>query len=184
MRQEAQRMVKMFAKKYGSKIAGCCGFTLVEIMIVVVILVIAAMIVVPIAGSASSVQIRSAANVIVADIEYAKSMAITKGQKYSVAFNTSADSYQIEDQNGVVIGHPVRKGFNYVMNFHNDSRLNKVDIVSTDFDSTEVVKFDYLGSPYNGSNSPLNSGTISLQAGATIITITVQPVTGFVTIEP
>ena len=158
------------------------GFTLVEIVIVIVIIAIAAMTVIPIMSSAASVQIRSAANMIAADLEYAKSMAISRGQNFSVVFDTAAESYRIEDPNGAVIAHPVKKGFDYVIDFPNDSRLDKVDIVDADFDATSEVKFDYLGSPYNGSGTPLNSGVISLQAGGTTTTVTVEPVTGFVSI--
>jgi prepilin-type N-terminal cleavage/methylation domain-containing protein len=158
------------------------GFTVVEILIVVVIMAIMAVMVVPMMTSAASMQIRSAANMVAADLEYAKSMAISRGQKFSVVFDKAAESYRIEDQGGTVISHPVKKGFYYVIDFRNDSRLDKVDIVDVDFDATSEVKFDYLGSPWNGSDTPLNSGVISLQAGGTTATVTVEPVTGFISI--
>ena len=158
------------------------GFTMIEIIIVAVIITIAAMVAIPMMTSAASMQIRSAANMIAADLEYAKSMAISRQKMYAVVFDKSTESYQIEDPNGI-IDHPVKKGFKYIVNFSGDSRLSKVDIVDTDFDTTGEVKFDYLGSPYNGSNTPLNSGVISLQAGGTTTTITVEPVTGFISIE-
>jgi Tfp pilus assembly protein FimT len=140
---------------------------------VVVILAIAAMTAIPMMSSASSMQIRSAANLIMADLEYAKSMAITRGQNYSVVFDVAADSYQIEDQDSNVISHPVKKGFNYVVSFPNDSRLNRVSVTNVDFNASQSVQFDCLGSPDNG-------GTVNLQAGNTTATITVEPVTGFI----
>ncbi len=158
------------------------GFTMIEILVVVVIIGIAAMLVVPMMSAAASMQIRSAAKMIAADLEYAKSMAISRQKIYAVVFDDSAESYQIEDPNGI-IAHPVRKGFQYVVNFSNDSRLDKVDIANVDFDSTSKVKFDYLGSPKNGSGTDLNSGVITLQAGGTSITINVEPVTGFISIS-
>jgi prepilin-type N-terminal cleavage/methylation domain-containing protein len=159
------------------------GFTLVEIIIVVVIIAITAMVVVPLAGSAAGVQLRSAANMIAADLEYAKSMAISRSQSFSVVFDKTAESYRVHDQNGNVIAHPIKKGFDYIIDFRADSRLNKVDIVDVDFDSTSEVKFDYLGSPYDGSGNPLNSGIISLQARGTTATVRVEPVTGFISIQ-
>ena len=158
------------------------GFTLVEIIIVVVMIAIAAMMVVPMMSSAGSVQLRAAANMIAADLEYAKSMAISRQKTYTVVFDEAAESYQIEDANGV-IDHPVKKRFQYIVNFSNDKRLDKVDIVDAYFDATSEIKFDYLGSPYNGSNNPLNSGTINLQAGGTTTTISVEPITGFISIS-
>jgi len=155
------------------------SFTMIEIIIVVVIIAIAAMMAIPMMTSAAGMQIRSAANMIAADLEYAKSMAISRGQKFSVVFDATAESYQIfEDQSGtlVPIGHPVKKGFDYVIDFRKDGRLDKVDIADVDFDSTSEIKFDCLGSPDNG-------GDITLQAGGMTIRITVEPVTGFISIE-
>ena len=68
------------------------GFTMIEILIVVVIIAMAAMMAIPMMTSAGSMQIRSAANMIAADLEYAKSMAISRQQNYSVVFNTANDS--------------------------------------------------------------------------------------------
>jgi prepilin-type N-terminal cleavage/methylation domain-containing protein len=157
------------------------GFTVIELLIVVVILAIAAMTAIPMMTSAGSVQIRSAANMVAADLEYAKSVAIARGQKFSVVFDKNAGSYSIKDQAGNVIAHPVKKGSNYVIGFR-DKGLDKVDIADVDFDGTSTVKFDYLGSPYNGNNNPLNRGVVELQAGGKTITITVEPVTGFISI--
>ena len=153
-----------------------CGFTIIEIIIVVVILAIAAMAAIPMMSSASSVQIRSAANLIAADIEYTKSMAISRGQKYSVIFDVSTDSYRIEDQSNTVIQHPVKKGFDYIVNFQNDSRLDKVEITNVTL-TDDKVGFDCLGSPDN------NGGTITLNADDNIVTITVEPVTGYISIN-
>lgn len=155
---------------------------MIEILVVVVIIAIAAMMAIPMMTSAGSMQIRSAADMISADLEYAKSMAISRQKVYSVVFNKTNESYQIEDANGV-IDHPVKKGFKYVVNFGTDSRVSKVDIVDVDFDSTSEVKFDYLGSPYNGSSNPLNSGVISVQADERTATINVEPVTGFISVS-
>ena len=158
------------------------AFTIIEILIVVVLLAIAGMMVVPMMSSAASIQIESAANIVAADLEYAKSMAISRGQNFSVVFDKAAEAYQIEDQAGGVIPHPVKKGFNYVVDFRNDRRLNRVDIVDANFDATSKVKFDYLGSPYNGTGAALNSGVISLQAAGITKTIRVEPVTGYISI--
>lgn len=159
------------------------GFTLVEIIMVAVIIAIAAVLVLPFATSGADMQLRSAANMIASDLEYAKSMAISRGKYYWVVFDSAAESYQIEDANGV-IAHPVKKGFSYVISFANDSRLDSVDISSVNFDSTNTVKFDYIGSPWNGNDpsGPLNSGAVILQAGSGLMTINVEPVTGYVSI--
>lgn len=153
------------------------GFTMIEIVIVVVIIGIAALAAIPMMSSAASLQIRSAANMIAADMEYARSMAISRGQNYSVVFDKNTESYSIYKEGEVdPIFHPVKKGFRYVINFSNDSRLNRVDITNVDFNTTQKVTFDCLGSPIDG-------GAVTLQADGTTKTIRVEPVTGFISIE-
>jgi prepilin-type N-terminal cleavage/methylation domain-containing protein len=168
------------SRRFCSGVPG--GFTIVELLIVVVIIAIAAAMAVPLMSSAGSLQVKSAANMIASDLEYAKSMAISRGRRYSVVFDEDAESYQIEDENGDVIAHPVRKGFDYVVDF-SARGLGKVNIVSASFDSTVEVKFDFLGSPYDGDGGPLNSGVVSLSAGSSTATIVVEPVTGFITVN-
>ena len=156
------------------------GFTLVEVIIVVVILSIAAMMAIPMMSSAGSVQIRSAADALAADLEYAKSMAISHQQNYGIIFDPGNNKYYVvTDSDNSPIPHPVKKGFPYTINFATDSRLNKVVLKSTNFGNQ--IYFDYLGSPLN----LLNSGTITLEpkGGGSTITITVELVTGFISIS-
>jgi prepilin-type N-terminal cleavage/methylation domain-containing protein len=151
------------------------GFTMVEILIVIVVIAIAAFTAIPMISSAGSVQIRSASNMIIGDIEYAKSISITRSQPYSVVFEPTNEKYSLEDQSGTVIAHPVRAQFDYVVDFKNDGRLSKVNIVSTTFSGNKIT-FDSLGSPDNG-------GTIIIEAGGDSVKIKVEPVTGYVRVE-
>jgi Tfp pilus assembly protein FimT len=151
------------------------GFTLIEILVVVVIIMIAAMTVIPMMGSAASVQLRSASNLIAADLEYTKSLAITRQEDYTVVFYEDTESYEVQ-KNGTVIQHPVNKGFDYRVNFTTNSRLSGVDIYDVVLDSADSVEFDYLGSPNVG-------GDIILKAGNATTTISVSAVTGFVSIN-
>jgi prepilin-type N-terminal cleavage/methylation domain-containing protein len=162
------------------------GFTLIEVIIVVVIISIAAAIVVPMMSSAGSLQIRSAANMIAADLEYAKSMAISRAQRYSVQFDKTTETYRVLDQAGNVIAHPVKKGFNYVIDFKNDGRLDRVDLADANFDGKNTVTFDYLGSPFSdrgASAAQLNSGVVTLRSGNTVKTVRVEPVTGYISVS-
>ena len=158
------------------------AFTIIELIVVMVILSIAAMLAVPMISSAADVQVRSAANMIAADLDYAKSMAISRQQNHSVVFYPANESYEVHDAGGV-IKHPIRASSDFVVDLQADSRLSRVDIVSADFDSQTTVTFDYLGSPYNSTPSPLNSGVITLSAGSFSMTVTVEPMTGYVTIQ-
>lgn len=151
------------------------GFTLIELIIVVVIISIAAIIAVPMFSSAAGTQVLAAADMIAADLEYAKTMAISRQKTYTVIFDEAAESYSITDESGV-ISHPVKIGFPYVVNFKADSRIDRVNIVDADFALSEQVSFDYLGSPERG-------GTVKLAGGGTTMIITVEPVTGYISIS-
>lgn len=165
------------------------GFTLIEIIIVIVILAIAAVIAVPMFSSAAGMQVRSAANRIAADLDYAKGLAVTYQKPYTVVFRSSSESYDIRDTTtDTVVDDPVNPG-SYVIDFTKDSNFDRVNIVNADFDSdaTNAITFDYLGSPYHGKSTDsadaLNSGRITLQADSLTIYVDVEPVTGYVTIS-
>ncbi|MHC5061963.1 MAG: pilus assembly FimT family protein [Planctomycetota bacterium] len=163
------------------------AFTIVEIIVVMVILSIAAVLAVPMISSAADVQVRSAANMIAADLDYAKSMAISRQQNHTVVFDIANESYEVRDANGDVIEHPIKGGSDFVVDLQSDGRLSRVDVVGADFDpdSKPSVTFDYLGSPYSGTDTAdsLNSGVITLQAGTFSMTVIVEPMTGYVTVQ-
>ena len=160
------------------------GFTLIEIMMVVVILVIAALAVVPMLSSGASVQVEAAADMLAADLEYAKSMAISHASVYRVVFNVSQNYYQIQNAYGTVISHPVKKGQLYTVDFDAQTNLNQVQIDTVDFNGTTEVRFDYIGSPYDGDDNALNTGSVTLTAGESTAEVTVEPVTGLIKVSP
>lgn len=160
------------------------GFTIIELIVVMAILVIAALVAVPMFSSAADMQLRSAGNMIAADLEYAKNLAIARQQNHSVVFDTTNNAYHVEVTEGaVIIPHPVNPG-DLSVSFPTTSSLSQVTIVSTDF-TDDTITFNYLGSPFSGSgtSTPLNSGQINLQGGTFTMTVTVEPVTGYVTIQ-
>ena len=160
------------------------GFTMVEIIVVMVILIIAAMLAVPMVSSAADMQLQTAANVITADLEYAKNLAITRQESYSVVFSPGTSSYEIHDSSGV-IAHPQLSGRNFVVSFADEKRLNRVSIAIAEFDAVQTISFDYLGSPYSGvgTATPMNSGVVTLQADTNTTIVNIEPVTGYITTQ-
>ena len=162
------------------------GFTLVEVIVVVVVLAIAGAIVVPMVSNASRLQARAAADMVHSDIDYTRSLAMAHGQVYRVAFDTGSESYRLENQIGTAVLHPVNKGQIYEFTFPG-SRLNNVDVVDADFDGVSTLAFSYLSIPfsYDGATyTKLNAtGAIILSAGGGTFTINIEPETGNVTVN-
>jgi prepilin-type N-terminal cleavage/methylation domain-containing protein len=154
------------------------GFTLIEIIIVMVIISIAALLAIPMLSSVGDIQVRAAADMIAGDLEYAKSMAISRQKTYKVIFDTAAESYRLAVyENGITttITHPVNVGKLYSVDFANDSRVNQVNIDSVSFAGSEV-DFDSIGSPSSG-------GVVTLKAGGKTVTVTVEAGTGFISVS-
>jgi prepilin-type N-terminal cleavage/methylation domain-containing protein len=166
------------------------GFTLIEILVVVVILSIAAAMVLPMVSSASSLQARAAADMVYADLEYVRGLAMSQGKVYRMTFDTGNESYHVDDQNGNILDHPVRIGQDYAFVFPG-SRLGNVDLVSVNFDTQDTIAFDYLAIPYSYNSitnaytklPPNAPGEIVLQASGVSYTLSIEPETGNVTIQ-
>jgi len=160
---------------------GRSGYTLVEVLIIVAILGIAAAIVVPQMLAAGTLGVQAAARIIIADILFAQNDAIAKQRTRKVVFNPTNESYSLTDENDAVLTANWKSGDanNYIVDFINDSRFQGVVIVSADFGggaTKETLEFDDLGGPLNG-------GTVEIEFQGERYRITVASFTGRVTVE-
>ena len=149
------------------------GFTLAELMVVVVIIGLTAGMVIPYASSAGDTAALAGARLMVCDLQYAQNTAITTQAPVTVTFNTSGNSYTLSNASGTLI-HPMTKQA-YVVEFPAERGFEGLDIVSASFSATTSVTFDEFGSPDD-------TGTITLQAGSQVYVITVAAATGKVTV--
>jgi prepilin-type N-terminal cleavage/methylation domain-containing protein len=160
------------------------GFTLVEILCVVVILGIASAIILPQIGSRSDLIASSGARVLMADLIYAQNRAISLQKPHFVRF--SNQTYTVSDTTTMTaITHPVTKN-PYTLTFNiKNTPLESVQLNGVGFGGTStVLRFDEMGSPYSydigtGTSTPLGAaGTIEIQSGNCKLTISVEPYTG------
>ena len=174
----------------------CRGFTLVEIIVVVIVLGIAAAVGTAMIGNTDALQVRAATQQLVASLSYAQNNAITQQKSFAVVFNSAAEEYEVQDEIGNVVPDPVKKmaaglanpeDFVYRVNFPQSQNLSRVVIEAVDFDGTASVWFDYLGQPHAGTPAlgapALIAGSVRLGAGTESLTITVEPVTGHITVN-
>jgi prepilin-type N-terminal cleavage/methylation domain-containing protein len=170
------------------------GFTLVEILVVVIILGIAGAIIVPSIGSRNDLKAAAAARVIMADLIYTQNLAITsQGNRY-VRFDVVNQQYSVTDSAGGVIDHPVNH-VPYIQKFGGTSQSSLPDLklISTTFTgvsgvSQTTIGFDELGTPLTcnplGVTETLSTGSILFQAGTYNLKFDNEPYTGQITVNP
>jgi prepilin-type N-terminal cleavage/methylation domain-containing protein len=173
------------------------GFTLAEILAVVVILGIASAIIIPQIGTRDDMRVKAAARTLIADLIYAQNLAISTGQTVYVRFDTAGNKYSLltnpanaKAKKGDPVQHPITQS-DYVTAFGSTHHgWEQVSIKSAVMNGVDVnfrpeftVGFDEIGSPqvwcYDlDQKNDLNDGTIILKAGQFTNTITITPATG------
>lgn len=150
-------------------------------MIVVTILGIAAAIVVPTLGNTAPTRLRGAAQLLAADLAYAQIESLSHGDDPRViVFDTAANTYHIAatSDTTIPITNPIG-GVPYLVDYGAGRAAHLADVtisaVSLDGDSE-------LGFGIYGQTDQSTDATITLAAGTSSVTLTVDPSTGEVTI--
>lgn len=167
------------------------GFTLVEILMVVVILGIASAIIIPQMGTRDDLRVAAAGRMVASDLNFAQNRAIARQKKHYIVF--SSQQYRICDSSALLtIDHPLLPQINngkYVVNFGPAaaSGLERVNLGAINFGGPSVIGFTDLGEPfsYDGVTETLLSApaTIIVESGAFSLTIQIEPFTGDVSVQ-
>ena len=150
------------------------GFTLVELLVVVVIIAIAAAMVIPRLGSTGDVQALAAMQETVANLQYAQNETIILQSPVTVAFDVDAESYLLRDANGTTLKHPTTK-WDFRVPFRTTRGTEQVDLMTATFNGQPTLTFDTLGAPVQG-------GSLSLGAQGYSYRLDVSPVTGKISV--
>ncbi|MCS7033544.1 MAG: prepilin-type N-terminal cleavage/methylation domain-containing protein [Phycisphaerae bacterium] len=165
------------------------GFTLVEILVVVVILGLVSAVIIPQIGSRDDLRCAAAARVVMSDLIYAQNLAITQQQKRFVRFGTNQYGIYTSATAATPITHPVNKT-PYLMTFgaSGSAGLRNAAIESRSFDGSPTLVFDELGAPHKydaltGTTTPLSTaGQVVLVSGRYRLKILIEPFTGEVSV--
>jgi prepilin-type N-terminal cleavage/methylation domain-containing protein len=137
------------------------GFTMVEVMIVLLILGMVAAVAVPsIDSTLDEMKIDGAAREVVSVLYYAQSLAIKEGIAYTVNYDKTQEKFRCyEPVSGLTILHPVDKK-PYEMDFTGAGPFQGVDIVSAFFTpgNKSFLTFNSLGEPDRNGTVVLGYG--------------------------
>ena len=161
------------------------GFTLVELIVVILILGIIGAMVIPMMSGSDDAQCEAAARTIVADLELAQSTAMARQADVALVFSADGRSYTVvlsasqdlTDYDGLVaLEHPLVPGRSYVVDLVADLGLPEVVVSDPDFGGAGYVVFDGFGSPTFG-------GSVVVTAGDALLRVSVEPITGAVSVD-
>jgi len=152
------------------------GFTLVEIMIVLLLLGIALAVAVPSMDSAiSETTLDGAAREVVSAIQYAQSLAVREGIEHGVEFFPSEERFRcFNNETDTTVLNPFDKK-DYDIDLSNQGHLQGVDLASVSFGNKEVI-FSAIG-------ELSESGSIVVSYREFQKTITVSAPIGRITVQ-
>ena len=147
------------------------GFSLIELVTVLVIVGILAVFAAPRLFTVQSITLPAVAAQLLANIRYTQSLAMSQGQRYRINF--TATTYQITDMSGAPIVQPVTASTAAIS--VSPATLSGYNPPLTN----NYVAFDTKGVPYTSATAALAAtATISLTSGSDTSNITVVPETG------
>ena len=171
------------------------GFTLVEILMVVIILGIASAVVVPNLGTHYDLNAAAAARVVVGDLVYAQNKAIVTQSLIYVNVDVSNQQYSLLASSpsttpATYLTNSLTNT-NYVTKFgaNGPSQTRTVSIKSVTVDGKTCLAFDELGQPYSWDPSTntatllVNPAQIVVQCGTFTLTVSVEPYTGALSVQ-
>jgi len=160
------------------------GFTLIELVMIIVILSILVLTAVPNATTTSSIKLQAACQRIASDLRYAQEMSMAQQVRFGISFDPVNEAYFVYRVNIATKTIDPQTRNNFDISFTQLNEFKGIDIASTNF--SNKMEFDSIGAPYDASGVILSSqGVITLQTtdGAYSKTVRIEPSTGKVNMQ-
>ena len=166
------------------------AFTLIEILIVVTLMGIAASLLIPNMSNAVSFETEAVVRQVVADLSFAQSDAMARQSGRRVLFAENGSGYRIladpYDAENDVLYDPISDGGTdkYIIDFVSDARFRMITIEDVDFDGgNNFITYDAIGGPINGENTSSIGGSVTVSGSDGRFRISVSGFTGRVSVE-
>lgn len=171
--------------------SGRPGYTLIELLIVVGVLGLAAALLVPSIGQPDTLTIQGAVRRLIGDISFAQSDALAQQENRRIQFYSDGTGYILlrppYDPNTDFVYDPLARQDNggaYIVDFEQDERFAGLSISSVNLDGgADYLTFDELGGTVSGGGGPGTGGTITIESANATYQITVAPFTGKLTVQ-
>ncbi|MCH8253006.1 MAG: hypothetical protein IID36_11190 [Planctomycetes bacterium] len=155
---------------------------MVELLIVVMIIAIAAAIIMPALGTTEATKLIAAGRLVASDVEFAQNESIVHpDDPRLIKIDSGGNQYWIAKASDVATAIDSPAGPSTMLVTFGAGRALKlagVTVQAYDFDGDDELRFDAFGQP-----DQTTTATITLSAGGATLTISIAPVSGEVTVQ-
>ncbi|MHC4613543.1 MAG: pilus assembly FimT family protein [Planctomycetota bacterium] len=176
------------------------GYTLIELILVMALLALAAALLVPHLVGRDSLAVQAAIRLLIADLSFAQTDALANQEYRRVVFYDDGSGYciirvpssswvtpaDLSDPSVDYVYDPLGHMGQYIVNFVEDDRFEGVLIASADIDGTSFpdrpeITYDQLGGTVNGA-APGTGGNVVISFGDESYRIDIAAFTGKLTV--